>query len=273
MRKYLVILFFCLSNIFCFSQHPNFRSRSDLGVFVGGMYYIGDLNQLKHFQNTNLAYGGIFRYNINSRIALRANVNYGNIEANDAEATNALLINRNLSFTTDIYEFASGIEFNYLRYQTGHPEFRFTPYFFVELGLFRINPKTKYNDDFIELRTLGTEGQGTELNSKDFYNRTQFCLPLGVGMKMSLAKNISFNIEFGVRKTFTDYIDDVGSNRFADRNAIAEANGPLVAELSNRSLDGSANGMRGNSATKDWYFVFGGILTYRLGPADKCSFK
>lgn len=273
MIKYLIILFFVCSNIICYSQHQNFRSRSDLGVFVGGMYYIGDLNQLKHFQNTNLALGGIFRYNVNSRIALRANVNYGNLEASDAEATNPLLINRNLSFTTEIYEFASGIEFNYLPYQTGHSEFKITPYFFVEMGLFRLNPKTKYNGELIELRTLGTEGQGTELNDKDFYKKTQFCVPLGVGCKFSVAKNISFNLEFGVRKTFTDYIDDIGANRYTDRSAIAIANGPLVAELSNRSLDGSAYGMRGNSATKDWYFVFGGILTYRLGPADKCSFR
>lgn len=273
MNKFLLLILFSGLGLSYFAQNQNFRSRSDLGVFVGGGYYVGDLNELKHFNNSNLSLGGIFRYNLNSRVSLRANFTYTTLEADDADATNPVLVNRNLSFKSEIYEFATGIEFNYLPYHTGHSKYKISPYFFVEMGFFNMNPKTNYQGNWIELQTLGTEGQGTELSSKDFYSKTQFCLPLGVGCKFSLAKNISLNLEYGLRKTFTDYIDDVGSGRYIDRNALSEINGPLVGELSNRSLDGSAYGKRGNSSTKDWYFLFGGILTYRLGPADKCSFR
>lgn len=270
MKGFLLLIMFCVLGFSFFAQKQNVRSRSDLGIFVGGGYYVGDLNELRHFQNSNFSLGGIYRYNLNSRVSLRANFTHTTLDASDAEATNPVLINRNLSFKTEIYEFATGIEFNYLPYRTGHSQYKISPYFFVEIGLFNMNPKTNYQGNWIELQTLGTEGQGTSLGSRDFYSKTQFCLPLGVGCKFSIAKNISFNLEYGVRKTFTDYIDDVGSGRYIDRNALAEINGPLVGELSNRSLDGSANGKRGNSATKDWYFLFGGILTYRLGPASKC---
>lgn len=253
-----------------YSQRQNARSRSELGAFVGGAYYIGDLNELNHFQNTNLAYGGIYRFNVHSRMSIRANFSYGNLEAYDSEATNPVLLNRNLSFKTDFYELGTGVEFNYLPYQTGHTRHSISPYVFAELGIFRINPKTEYNGEWYELQPLGTEGQGTDLSKKSFYSRTQVCIPVGLGLKVSLARNLSLNLEYGVRKTFTDYIDDVSSSRYIDRAALSEINGPLVADLSNRSLDQSAFGKRGNPATKDWYFMFGGMLTYRLGPPDRC---
>ncbi len=252
------------------AQRQNARSKSELGVFAGGAYYIGDLNELNHFQNTNLAYGGVFRFNVHSRMSLRANFSYTNLEASDQQATNPVLINRNLSFKSDIYEFGAGVEFNYLPYQTGHARHRISPYVFAELGFFRMNPKTEYNGEWFELQPLGTEGQGTDLSKKNYYSRTQFCIPLGIGLKVSVARNLSLNLEYGLRKTFTDYIDDVGSSRYIDRTALSAINGPLVADLSNRSLDQSAFGKRGNSSTKDWYFMFGGMLTYRLGPPDRC---
>ncbi|MCE3296575.1 MAG: hypothetical protein K0R65_2289 [Crocinitomicaceae bacterium] len=270
MKFFLVFISSILTCSVSFSQRQNARSKSELGAFVGGAYYIGDLNELNHFQNTNLAYGGIFRFNVHSRMSLRANFSYGNLEASDQDATNPVMANRNLSFKTDFYEFGAGVEFNYLPYQTGHSRHRISPYVFVELGLFRINPKTEYNGEWYELQPLGTEGQGTDLSKEGFYSRTQLCVPAGLGLKVSIARNLAINIEFGVRKTFTDYIDDVHSSRYIDRESLSEINGPLVADLSNRSLDQSPYGRRGNPATKDWYFVFGGMLTYRLGPPDKC---
>jgi hypothetical protein len=270
MKNFWYISLFVFACNMLFSQRQNARSKSELGAFIGGSYYIGDLNELNHFQNTNLAYGGIFRFNVHSRMSLRANFSYGNLEASDREATNPVLINRNLSFKTDFYEFAAGVEFNYLPYQTGHSKHWISPYLFAQVGLFRINPKTEYNGEWYELQPLGTEGQGTSLNNKDFYSKTQLCVPVGLGLKLSVARNLSLNLEYGVRKTFTDYIDDVGSSRYIDRTALSDINGPLVGELSNRSLDQSPYGKRGNPSTKDWYFVFGGMLTYRLGPPDRC---
>lgn len=253
-----------------FSQRQNIRSRSEIGVTFGGMYYIGDLNPSRHFFNTQLAIGGIYRYFINPRLAYRAQFSYSNLKADDAQGLTAIQKNRNLSFQTDIYEFATGIEINYLKYQTGHTQFRFTPYMYVEMGLFRMNPKTEYNGSLVELQALGTEGQGTELSDHDFYKKVQFCVPIGLGVKVSLSKMISFSLEYGFRKTFTDYIDDVSSFRYVDRAQLGEINGPIVADLSNRSLDGSPYGRRGNPTTKDWYFMANAMLTIKLGNPDKC---
>jgi hypothetical protein len=270
MMKLIFTIKIFFFSIYLIGQSQNIRSRSELGPIFGGMYYIGDLNPSSHFQNTNLTIGGIYRYFLNPRLAYRLQFSYGNLNANDANSSSDFQKNRNLSFQTDLYEFATGIEINYIQYQTGHQKFRISPYLYAQLGLFRMNPKTEYNGDLIALQTLGTEGQGTELSKKDFYNKVQLCIPIGLGLKVSMSKRISFSVEYGLRKTFTDYIDDVSSFRYVNREELANLNGPIVSELSNRSLDGNAYGRRGNPTTKDWYFMANAMLTIKLGNPDKC---
>ena len=78
-------------------------------------------------------------------------------------------------------------------------------------------------------------------------------------------------MEYGIRKTFTDYLDDVHSSRYIDSDQLGAINGPLAATLSNRSLDGSRFGTRGNPSTKDWYAFFGAMLSFRLGGPRVCN--
>lgn len=269
--RFLIVLSLLFSQ-YCVGQHHTNFSRSELGVMLGGSYYIGDLNQFGHFKNTKPAIGIIYRYNIHSRVSFRANFTYGSLFADDKQSKIELLRNRNLNFSSDIFELGAGVEFNYFPFQLGHDRYKGTAYVLAEIGVFQMNPKTNYNGGLVELQPLGTEGQGTVLNNRPNYSLYQIAIPLGVGFKLSLGKIASFGLEYGIRKTFTDYIDDVGSNSYVDATDLAEANGPLAATLSNRSLDGSRYGSRGNSATKDWYAFAGATLTFRLGKPSKCAY-
>lgn len=268
MKRLLIILF--VLPIIGFAQQSNSRSRSELGFMIGGSNYIGDLNQFKPYYKTQLAAGLVYRYNIHSRLSFRANFNYGKVRAFDSDAKQAILVNRNLNFESNILELAGGLEFNYFPFQLGHDRYKGTAYILAEIGVFRMNPMTSYNGEMVELQPLGTEGQGSALNSKNPYSLTQICIPLGVGCKLSLGKKASLTLEYGIRKTFTDYIDDVGSDSYVNPEELALENGPLAAELSNRSIDGSRYGKRGTSATKDWYSFFGAMLTFRLGKPNIC---
>jgi len=263
-------ILFMLSSLSLIAQRHNGRSRSELGVLLGGSYYIGDLNQYRHFYNTQPSVGLLYRYNYHSRLSFRGNFTYGYLKASDADASSEINMNRNLSFESRIFELAGGVEFTYLPFFLGSERYKGTAYVIAEIGLFKMNPKTEYNDDLIELQPLGTEGQGSDLSDRKNYSLTQLCIPLGVGVKFAIGKKASFGIEYGIRKTFTDYIDDVGSGSYVDPTALSSANGPLAAELSNRSLDGNRYGRRGNASTKDWYSFFGAMLTFRLGKPNKC---
>ncbi|MEY4604859.1 MAG: hypothetical protein RIT43_2151 [Bacteroidota bacterium] len=253
-----------------FSQQQNHRSRSELGVLVGGSNYIGDLNSLNPFYNLHPAGGLIYRYNQHSRLAWRASLLYGTVSASDADSKEPLLANRNLSFKSTVYEVHAGLEFNYLPFQIGHEKYKGTAYLMTGISLFRMNPMAEYNDEWIELQPLGTEGQGSSLSDEGNYSLTQLSVPLGVGVRFSLGKRSSIGFEYGLRKTFTDYLDDVGSNGYVDASILSEENGPLAAALSNRSIDGSRFGKRGTDSTKDWYTFFGATLTFRLGKPNKC---
>lgn len=246
------------------------RSKSELGILVGGSSYIGELNQFRPFYNTQLAAGIIYRYNVHSRMCIRGNFTYGKLKASDADASQDVLVNRNLSFESTIFELAGGVEFNYFPFQIGHDHYKGTGYILAEIGLFRMNPMTEYNGNMIELQPLGTEGQGSSLSNKSNYSLTQLTIPLGVGFKFSLGERCALNLEYGIRKTFTDYIDDVGSNTFVDPEQLAEENGPIAADLSNRNLNGSRFGKRGTSFNKDWYSFFGAMITFRLGKPKVC---
>lgn len=266
-RFRLLVLLFCLP-LASIGQQQNGYSRSELGVMVGTSYYIGDLNNFRHFRDAKLAGGLFYRYNVNSRVAIRGTFNYLRVSSDDADAKREILQQRNLSFKSTIWELGSGVEFNYFPFQIGHDRFKGTGYLFAGLAAFRMNPKTEYNGDEIALQELGTEGQGSSLTQKSKYSLIQMAIPFGFGGRVSLGNVGSLGIEFGVRKTFTDYLDDVGSGSYVDQDALAAENGPLAAELSNRS--GNRYGKRGNESNKDWYFFTGATLTFKLGKGPSC---
>ncbi len=254
-----------------YAQRQNNLSRSEVGVLVGGSYYIGDLNQFQHFKYAKPAAGIFYRFNINSRVASRTFVMYGSVSGNDNQNTYAEVYkNRNLSFATDIFEVGTGLEFNYFPFQIGHSKYRGTGYLFAEIAYFQMNPTTNYNGETIELRTIGTEGQNTPLNSNGYYSKNQLAIPIGIGFKYPFGKSFCIGMEYGIRKIFTDYLDDVGNNRYVDPVKLKEYSSPLTYALANRSLDGSQYGPRGNNSTSDWYFMFGITLSMKLGNPDEC---
>ena len=44
------------------------------------------------------------------------------------------------------------------------------------------------------------------------YKQNQIVLPFGVGIKYNIKGPWDLNLEFGTRKTFTDYLDNLGGN-------------------------------------------------------------
>lgn len=255
-----------------YSQFHTFGSRSELGFLAGGAYYIGDLNRYKHFKGVGPSVGLLYRYNMNPRLALRFNFSYMRVQGDDAWSDDPVALNRNLNFRSNLLEFAGGVEFHYVSFQLGSQKYRATGYLLAQVAMFHMNPKTMYDGEWTELRPLQTEGQGTEIGARGNYSKFQFGIPLGLGFKFGLGKRATFNIEYSIRKTFTDYIDDVGAATYVDRIELENINGATSANLSNRSFDQDPYGVRGNAKTKDWYASLGIGFTFRLGDPSKCQY-
>jgi hypothetical protein len=260
--------------IFFFALTLNSLSAqfSEMGVMVGASYYIGDLNQ-SHFKNSNLSTGLIYRYSFNPRIAFRVNLLLGKVEAYDSQSKNINQVNRNLSFKSNFTELGAMIEVNYYSYVTGDKKSRFTTYIVTGLSFFKMNPKAQYLDVWYELHPLKTEGEGLA-NGPGRYKLDSFALPFGLGAKINLVGRLAISLEYSLRFTATDYLDDV-STTYYDNEVIRDQVGNVAAELADRRLnketvqtgiDGNGTGMqRGDSSRKDWYGFAGVFVTVRLG--------
>ena len=232
-------------------------SRSEAGIMGGVSYYIGDLNPSKHFLLSQPAGGLVYRYNLSPRFAFKVSALYGSLWGSDA--VSKANTKRNLSFKSNIFDFSAQMELNFLQYVTGHDKHFISPYIFGGLSVFNFNPRAEYEGKWYSLQPLGTEGQGTTIeDAKKPYSLTSVGIPFGLGLKVSLFKFMCVGAEYGIRKTFTDYIDDV-STRYADPVVLGAENSPIAALLADRTLlepgesVNNAGLQRGNSNTKDWY--------------------
>lgn len=269
-RYFIVIALLFAITESVFSQKFTSKSRTELGFLIGGSHYFGDLNQEKQFRFTSPAAQFLMRYTLNSRLVLRTNIGIGKVYGDDSKSSNPLLVNRNLSFKSVIAELSSGVEFHYLKFQLGHRKYSFTHYILAQAGVFHMNPKAKLDGAWYNLRDIGTEGQGTALSNQKRYSLIQLCIPLGLGLKFSPSDRVSIGLEYGIRMTFTDYLDDVKSSTYLLKSRMTEESSPIAADLSNRSLDQNDYGVRGNSKTRDWYAFFGLTMTIQIGKHNAC---
>ncbi|HOY47850.1 MAG TPA: DUF6089 family protein [Flavobacteriales bacterium] len=278
MRKWIFLSLIGLATSFSANSQV-FNRYSELGLFGGVSYYMGELNPGKQFFMVRPGGGLVYRYNTSRRFAWEIHGLYGSVQAEDARSGEDNQILRNLSFRSQIIEFAGLLHFNFFNYEIGNPETPATPYIFGGLGLFRFNPKADFQGEWIALQPLGTEGQGSPV----YADRKQYSLmganiPFGFGVKFHAFGRLGFSLEWGLRKTFTDYLDDV-STTYADPDVLFATHGELAALLADRSLVNpgkiNAGRQRGNSTNKDWYSFAGLTITYKIVPrkAECAAYK
>jgi hypothetical protein len=241
---------------------------------------LGDLNSIP-FRNSKFAGGLVYRYNFSPRIALKANILFGRIGASDS--TNYSLLKnadgepkwdyreRNLSFTSPITEISAQLEINFFNLYTAGHKNQITPYLFGGAALFSFNPQAAYNDVLYDLQPIGTEGQGSEGMPKK-YALTGFAIPFGVGFKANIGRYVCVGAEWGLRFTFTNYLDDVGGLYFDFSNDNVSEIIQYFADPS--TTKHSYSSQRYSTIKTDWYSFAGVTITVRIGNEDRfCDIK
>jgi hypothetical protein len=249
--------------------------KTELGLNVGLMGYIGDLKaNLNPYNQSNLAVGFQVRNELNNYIAIRVCGSYGHIEADDAKAVISDLKKRNLSFRSPITdfgvigEFSLPIRFDHRSTDTGAYRYsKLVPYVYVGVQGFKFNPMAYYQGQWYDLQPLHTEGKANS------YNLMQISIPFGFGFKYRITNKISVAAEFGISKTFTDYLDDV-STTYQTYEVQKAENGQLSADISYRSdeLPGRETSvikkegiLRGSPKYNDFYLSNMFSFRYKLG--------
>ncbi|HOZ87968.1 MAG TPA: DUF6089 family protein [Bacteroidia bacterium] len=253
MLKNTVLYLFCLAFLTgaAQSRQRNFIQR-EVGFFGGGSYYLGDINPRIHFLASKPAAGIFFRYENNYRYAFRFGFNYGSVSGSDTQSGEDDQMERNLSFKSQIFELSSVAEFNFFDYRIGHDKYRFTMFLFAGLGCFYFNPKADLGNGYEALRNYKTEAQAKK------YSRVQVNIPFGLGFKWNIGSKCGLGIEWGPRRTFTDYLDDVSGTYPA---VLSDQSNFTDRTINNSARPGS---MRGNPSTRDWYFYYGINLSIKL---------
>ncbi len=292
-KQIIIFLFVSLIGFTSHSQSTNW----EFGLIIGASNYVGDINNMfkdgednskewNQFEssfnmyNAHLMGGIIGRYNFNPRWSLQAAISFSKLSGDDKHFNNS----RNLNFHSSIQELSLVGEFNFLDYRTGSLYHRITPYIFGGIAIFHFNPKTEILNknserQTINLRDYHTEGQGFYDNRSN-YNLVQLSIPFGLGMKFSVNKYVCIGLQWGFRKTFTDYIDDISSTYVGRQNMTYNVN-QTAANASDRTheledyqdvyhLEGEK---RGNSTTKDWYNFFGLTITSKISSGNRDCLK
>jgi hypothetical protein len=156
------------------------QKKVDLGIFGGGSYYLGDINQSKQFYSLSYAFGGLYRYNINPRYTIRGSIYYGNLQADDQDFNNRFQQSRDNSFSGTVLDATLQLEFNFMPYST-----------FGRAGEY-----TVYTTGGIGVAFINISGPSSPL-----------VIPFGVGAKVNLGKKMGIGIEWGFRKMFYDELD------------------------------------------------------------------
>lgn len=267
--------------------------KHELGVKFARSFFLGDLGGLNatkmpvvknmEFKTWHF-YGGVFhRYLLREQLYLKSSVNVGQLAGDDALTSNEELYTeqwlknyRNLHFKSTIIDIEVVLEYNFLDYILGDKTYRMSPYLAVGLGFLYHNPRAEYQGNWIDLKGLGTEGQGL-ITGNTAYRLLQPNIPLSAGFKFNLNHAIVIGIDLTYKFTFTDFLDDVSGdyvalNDFRQYYTYDEAN--TIYALSRRSMeidpsdqDGSyttAGMQRGDNQKFDNYFLIGIQLSWKV---------
>lgn len=246
----------------------NALQRSEIGYNMGGMNYLGDLNDQSMLGKLNLAWGLQYRYTFDNRWSMRIDYAQGAVEGGNPDAISW----RNLSFRSPIYELSIRAEFTFVPFGLDGVSYKWTPYIFGGIGLFHFNPRAQYTSpltgetQWYDLQPLGTEGQGTrEYADRSPYQLNELILPFGLGFRFKPNKLLCFSIEYGFRKTWTDYLDDCSLTYVGSDLLNQYHNDGVSAALADRSDTPNLPGvMRGDDSLDDWYAYINFSITFRL---------
>lgn len=256
--------FYSLLFLLLFGWSNGWAQHIEAGIGIGVAGYQGELAAESadgYAQLMRHAAGFFGRYYINDQISLRAGVQFFRLSGDDAISNRA----RNLSFRSDNTEIGINIEINIPGFQPYALLKPFSPYLFAGIANVNFNPKAFYNDDWIALQPLGTEGQHTGIfPDKEPYKTSTLAIPVGAGLKYALNDKWNLGIQAGLRFTRTDYLDDVSTTYVSDSELTSETN-PLVSILANRSGEPVITGQeRGNPDDFDRYFIAEVTVSYNF---------
>jgi hypothetical protein len=199
---------------------------NELGVYLGGSNFIGDVGATNYISPNQFAIGGIYKWNRSKRHSYRASIIFTDLKGEDIKSEDPRRIQRGYEFSTKLIEISAGIEFTFMDFDLHSGEKIGTPYIYTGISVAN-------HDNYYFLNGVQT----SENTSSWAYG-----IPMALGFKTNFLGSLIFSAEVGARYTFSDEID--GSLPDADFRQQYRI---------------------GNINNNDWYMFSGITLTYTFG--------
>lgn len=220
------------------------QRTADIGIWGGTSTYFGDIDGSKTFGKFNPNFGAYYRYNFNSRVAMRAMFLMGNFSA---EGT---IENVATDFSKTVQDLSIQAEINYLKYVLGGKNTPFTSYVTFGLGVaylgYQLDPAfiASFNPD---------HNKGNATVDESVVTAT---LPFGIGFKYTIGQRLGIGIEYQMRKLFNDKLDNLDDPL---AHITTDANtGQTIEVIYNDPLHNN-----------DWTSYLGLHLTYKIYTGKK----
>ncbi|MDB4402108.1 DUF6089 family protein [Algibacter sp.] len=199
---------------------------NEIGLFLGGSNFIGDVGATDYISPNQLAIGGLYKWNRSKRHSYRASLIFSELEGVDTNSDDPRRVQRDYEFSSKITEISLGMEFTFLDFNLHSGEKLGTPYLYSGLTV-------AYHDNHY----LYNGVQRSENTSSWAYG-----VPMVLGFKTNFMENFILGVEIGARYTFSDELD--GS--IPDSESLQQFR-------------------FGNINNNDWYVFSGITLTYTFG--------
>lgn len=200
---------------------------NEIGVFLGGSNFVGDVGNTTYINPEKLAFGVLYKWNKSPRHSYRFSYTESNVTANDFDSKETGRNQRGYRFENKVRELSAGLEFNFFDFNLHDYHQKVTPYIYSGLSFFLYDGLYRYT-------TTPTVTHSVNSNS--------FAIPIILGIKSNITPRLILAAEVGARYTFTDNID--GSN--------PNTNSATILKF-------------GNLNNNDWYVFSGVTLTYTFG--------
>lgn len=212
--------------LLCFFPFITLNAQiNEIGVFLGGSNFVGDVGSTTYIAPEKLAFGVLYKWNRSPRHAYRFSYTQSTIAGNDRDSDETGRSNRGYSFENTVKELSAGLEFNFFDFNLHDYHTKVTPYIYSGLSYFL------YDDLYIS--------GGQTWKEK---NSSSIAIPMTLGIKSNVTPHFIIGAEVGARYTFTDNLDG-----------------------SNPSNDNLKSLRFGNLNNNDWYVFSGITLTYTFG--------
>jgi hypothetical protein len=214
---------------------------ADIGIWGGGLGYMGDIEGKTLTKMNVPAFGAFFRYNLHQRTGIRLMFLSGQASAE------GFIKNHPWQFPETgkkgVQDLTLQGEVNFLRYMIGNKKASFSSYLTAGLGF------THYSSDLTQMVRIFPEHP---LNGEENLSGSVFAmsLPFGMGFKFNVGKRVGLGVEYQMRKIFDDRLDDL-DDPLANNNT---ATGTSYTDT-----------MHNN----DWTGFLGMFLTYKIFLGNK----